>query len=191
MKKRRTPLIAALVLLMTVADRSGLCGITVIAAALHECGHLAAARAMKIPLGDFRLGLLGARLTVKGRILSYGEEWLLAAAGPLASLLCAAAGAPLFGRFPAVMTFSGVSLLLGCLNLLPIRTFDGGRMLECGIAGLWGVRAAERVLCGTSFLFLFLLWGSAVYFLLKAGDGLSLLFFSMTLFGRFFSEESS
>ena len=37
-----------------------------------------------------------------------------------------------------------------------------------------------------SFLLLFLLWASAVYFLLRAGDGLSLLFFSMALLLRYF-----
>jgi hypothetical protein len=38
----------------------------------------------------------------------------------------------------------------------------------------------------SSFLFLFLLWAIAVYFLIRAAGGISLLCFSMSLFAHFF-----
>ena len=79
------------------------------------------------------------------------------------------------------------SLLLGLLNLLPIRSFDGGRMLSAAISAMLGEGAAEYVLRLTSFLFLFLLWAVSVFFLLRAGDGLSLFCFSMSLFSHFFA----
>ena len=174
---------------MILADRSGICLITVFAAVLHECGHLLAARLLRIPPRALHLDLLGARIEVDGYLLSYGEEWLLCAAGPLVSLLAASAAAPLWSAFWAARVFSCASLVLGLLNLLPIRTFDGGRMLECLFCRFGNERVAERGMLLCSYLFLFLLWATAVYFLLRAGDGLSLLCFSMSLFLRFFDGE--
>ena len=122
-------------------------------------------------------------------MLSYREEWLLAAAGPITSLLGAAFGG-LFWRFSALAGyFSCASLLLGLLNLLPIRSFDGGRMLEGALLSFLEERSVRRVLGVSSFLFLFLLWSFSVYFLLRAGDGISLFFFSISLFSRFFGGE--
>ena len=184
-----SPAVAAVLVGMVLFDRSGLCFVTLLAAFLHECGHLLAARLLHIPLGQLRLDFLGARMEVVGRLLSYGEEWLLCAAGPAASLLLSAAAAPLWRSSMHAQMFSCASLVLGLLNLLPIRTFDGGRMLEATLHQLFETRTVQCVMRLCSFLFLFLLWASAVYFLLRAGDGLSLLVFSMSLFFRFFDGE--
>lgn len=194
MEKRRwrlhvSPPVAIALGVMILTDRTGVSLLTVLAALLHECGHLAAARLLRIAPGQMRLDFLGARMEITGRVLSYGEEWLLCAAGPLASLVAAAGAATLWGVSAHARIFSCASLVLGLLNLLPIRTFDGGRMLEVLLSGTLGVCVATRVMMLCSFLFLFLLWATAVYFLLRAGDGLSLFCFSMSLFFRFFDGE--
>lgn len=183
---RIQPMAFVLILWMLLTDRGGIALMTLAAAILHECGHILAARLMRIPLKDLRLDILGARLEVCGRMLSYSEEWILCAAGPLVSLLCAALAFPLWhlGSYP--MTFSCASLILGLLNLLPIRTFDGGRMLESILSAVFSPRLSQRIMHVATFLFLFLLWAIAVYFLLRANDGISLLCFSMSLFTRFF-----
>ena len=171
---------------MIISDRSGIGAMTLFAALLHEGGHFLASKMMNIPLSGIHIDLLGARLDVCGRMLSYGEEWLLCAAGPLTSLLASAVGA-LFWKYTGAATFfSCVSFLLGVLNLLPIYSFDGGRMLECFLKRFTTVEITRIVMRGCTFLFLFLLWSSAVYFLLRANDGLSLLCFSMSIFSRFF-----
>ncbi len=189
MRLRISPGVAILLVFMAAADRSGTVALTLLAALLHECGHLTAARLLGIPPKSLRIDFLGARMDVSGCMLSYGSEWLLCAAGPFTSLLCAAGGALLWSRCPPAVTFSCASLVLGLLNLLPIRSFDGGRMLECALSHFTTPRLTSRVMSLTSFLFLFLLWATAVYFLLRAADGLSLLCFSMSLFLRFFEGE--
>lgn len=188
---RIAPATAILLICAVALDRTGVSLLTVAAALLHECGHLTAARLLRIRPNEMRLDVLGARLEITGRVLSYGEEWLLAAAGPIASLVGAAVAAPFWSVTPHASVFSCASLVLGVLNLLPIRTFDGGRMLECFCAATMGVRGAQRVLSASSFLFLLLLWIAAVYFLLKAADGLSLFCFSLSLFLRFFDGEKT
>lgn len=194
MKRKKTrlvvaPTVALVFCALLLTDRSGLVSVTLVAALLHECGHIVAARAMKIPFRKMRIDFMGARLEIGGRMLSYWEEWLLAAAGPITSLLGAAFGGLFWGVTQLAVYFSCASLLLGLLNLLPIRTFDGGRMLEGMLLAFWDEERARRVLMGSSFLFLFLLWSISVYFLLRVGDGISLFFFSVTLFSRFFSED--
>ena len=186
MQIRVAPAAATLFLGMLLTDRSLLCFAALFAAAFHEAGHLCAARCMRIPMKSLQLDLLGARLDAAGRMLSYSEEWLLCMAGPLFSLLLAVIPAPFWGGSLFARQLSGVSLLLGMLNLLPIRSFDGGRMLSAALSVAAGERAADRVLTCSSFLFLFLLWCFSVYCLLRVGDGLSLLCFSMSLLTRFF-----
>ncbi len=187
-----TPLVPLAFLFLLLSDRGGLCAVTLVAAAVHEGGHLLAARLLGVEIRGIRLDFLGARLRLGGRALSFGEEWLLAAAGPLASLLAALFASPLWGFSHLFGWFSCASLLLGLFNLLPIRTLDGGRMLSAFLCRISTPVVAFYAVFATSAACLLLLWGLAVYLLLRAGDGLSLFFFFTELFIRFFDavEES-
>ena len=182
-----SPLVAVFFIGLILTDRSLLCLSAFLAAAFHEVGHLLAARLLGIPIRSLRLDLLGARMDTVGRMMTYGEEWLLAASGPLFSLLLSLGLFFLWEISPFAKLLSCASLLLGGLNLLPIRSFDGGRMLASSISYFFGERTSDYILRLTSFLFLFLLWAVSVYFLLLAGDGLSLFCFSMSLFSHFFA----
>ena len=189
MKRKRfliQPLAIIYLLFMLIYDRSGLAAMSLLAAALHELGHLIAARAMKIPIGAMRFDLLGARIDVKGRILSYGEEWLLCMAGPLSSFVFSLIGSFFWSNSLIAVTFSCASLILGLLNLLPIQTFDGGRMLECALLSFTTPQKTSSFLRGCTFLFLWLLWAFSAYLMIKIADGISLFFFTVTLLARFF-----
>ena len=89
---RIAPRVLLIFLLFLFTDRSGLVFVTLLAAFFHELGHILAARVMHVPFRRMRIDLMGARLEIGGRMLSYKEEWLLAMAGPLASFFAAAAG---------------------------------------------------------------------------------------------------
>lgn len=189
MKRRRfliQPLAIIYLLFMLFCDKSGLAAMSLLAAALHEVGHLTTARFMNIPIGAMRFDLLGARIDVKGRILSYGEEWLLCMSGPLCSLVCSLIGSLFWAHTRLAVAFSCASLLLGLLNLLPIQTFDGGRMLECALLSFTSPKRTNDILRGCTFLFLWLLWAFSAYLMIKIADGISLFFFTLSLLGRFF-----
>lgn len=178
---------AGLVVALLIAfDRTGFCLMTLLAALVHECGHLLAAKRLGIPWRGFSMDFTGARMEIFGRMISFFEEWLLCAAGPLSGLIFAALGAIFWKYSQYAVWFSCASLLLSLLNLLPIRGFDGGRMLECTLQPIFGDAISGQVIRLSSFFFLFLIWSASIYFLLRAADGLSLLFFSTTLFLRFF-----
>ena len=193
MKRKRfliQPLALIYLLWMLLFDRSGLAAMSLLAAALHEIGHLVAARAMHISIGAMRFDLLGARIDVKGRILSYGEEWLLCASGPLSSLVFSLVGSFFWSHSKLAIAFSCASLLLGLLNLLPIQTFDGGRMLECALLSFTSPKRTSDVLRGCTFFFLWLLWAFSAYLMIKIADGISLFFFTLTLLARFFESRT-
>ncbi len=179
------PLFVIYLVWMLLCDRSGVALATLIAASVHECGHLWAAHRLHIPMRRLRLDLPGARLDTDGRMLTPGEEWLLCAAGPLCSLLLSVASSFWWERGDFFVTLSCISLLLGALNLLPVKGFDGGRMLEAALFRFLPPRALHLLLSGATFTVLFLVWAVAVYLLLIVGDGLSMLTFSMGLLCRF------
>lgn len=163
-----------------------------IAAALHEGGHLLAARLCRIPLASLRISILGARLELCDPLLPYRDEWLLCAAGPLSSLLAAAAAGALArcGAGGEVLRdFAMISLTLGAVNLLPIGWLDGGRMFRVTCMQLLPPRVAEAVLWLVSFAFFLLLWMTSVYLLLRVGNTLTLFAFSFSLFVRFFMRD--
>ena len=169
-----------------------------LAALIHELGHLAAAVACGVRITGMRLDLFGARLELPG-LLSYRQELLVALGGPAANLLTAtvlfrawtAYGCPVCGASPSL---SGWALVLGVLlpaslglcavNLLPIATLDGGRILSCLLSLTLGADAARRVLRLLSLFLLTLLWLLSVYALLRAGQFLSLFVFSFSLLVR-------
>jgi Zn-dependent protease len=155
------------------------------AALVHELGHIAAARWVGVGIRGMKLDLFGARLELGG-LLSYGREFWIAAGGPLAGLLSVAVLYPLNtlrGR-EGIELFLGASLVLGCVNLLPVGTLDGGRMLRSAVAWMAGDRAAEGVLRWTTGLCLGMLWLLAAYALLRRGELLSVFAFSLCLLFR-------
>ncbi len=168
--------------------------IALFAAALHELGHIAAAKARGIRLESLSLDLLGARLTTGTRLCSYRDEIILCAAGPFVNLFFSSASLLLanfiFKQDPVVFEylsfFAASSAALGFLNLLPIKSFDGGRILLCLLCRPFGIYISEKIIELLSFLCCFALWGFSVYLLMRAGISLSLFVFSVSLFSRIF-----
>ena len=149
------------------------------AAALHELGHLVAACSMGTPVRGLSLDLLGARMELGG-FLSFGQEFFISLCGPLVSLVTTATAALIFRTGhggEGLLVFAAASLVLGGVNLLPVGTLDGGRMLRAAVAWLWGDRVACNVLRVTTTLLLGSLWLVAAYALLRVARLLSLFIF--------------
>lgn len=161
-----------------------------LAAAFHECGHILLARLMKIPLKDLKLDLLGAKINLSDGLISYRAEFLLCAAGPLFSfflwlLLLYSHRFPALPEVRTLLSATGdSSLSLGILNLLPVRGFDGSRMLSSVLSVLISDRFAEKADRFFTGFFLIFLWGISVYMMLINGNGLFLFTFSVMIFRK-------
>ncbi len=155
-----------------------------VSAGVHELGHIFVAKVRKLPLGGMRLDILGARISTSAPI-SYFDEWLLAAGGPLFNL-CSAA---LVFRFAStenewINLFVFSSLGLATLNLLPVETFDGARMLHCLLSMFTEGDIPYKTVRFLSYLFVLFMWLISVYLLMRVGNSLTLFIFSACLFSR-------
>ena len=155
------------------------------AAGLHETGHLLASAAVGVPMRGLSLDLFGARLEMGG-MTSYRGEAVVAAGGPFFSLVSAAVAYPMaagYGGDGAVLFFWS-SLILGGVNLLPVGTLDGGRILRCLCAALWGDRVAAGVTRVCTRVVTGLLWLWTAYALMRVSQMLTLFAFSLCLLLR-------
>ena len=150
---------------------------------LHEAGHTAMALLFHGQIRSIRLMPTGISISLS-RASSYREEFFVALAGPLMNILSAILS-PLFS--PALsQTMLTVSLLLALINLLPIRTIDGGRMLGALISHTFGENVSEKVLSFTTAVSLSLIWMLSLYIFFYSGVNFTLLIFCAYLFSYLF-----
>lgn len=120
----------------------GLLPWALLACVVHELGHIAAAVLLKGRVRGLSLSVVGAELRFEyAGVLSYGEENLLALAGPVANLLLGAVAYGMGAWLPAIL-----SVGIGGFNLLPILPLDGGRVLYNVLSAHMEQPWPERVL---------------------------------------------
>lgn len=171
---------AIILILLFLADRSFISLIPVICALIHEGGHLLILRLLRVPTGRIELTLVGMEITALPMCLSKPRRAAVLAAGGLANLISGAvahmlslylSGRASVGVCASLCVSLGVSLgffavcsyVLAAVNLLPIRTLDGGELLRT----LFGDCLGLRVISGAA---VFLLWLASVALLLFFGN---------------------
>lgn len=96
------------------------------ACGLHEGGHLLALYLFGGRLRALRLSLGGAQIVTEQGGMGYGSELLAVLAGPGVNLLLCLLAT---GGGERWYLFSGINLVLGIFNLLPLPGLDGGRII--------------------------------------------------------------
>ncbi|MBE6583562.1 MAG: hypothetical protein E7649_01085 [Ruminococcaceae bacterium] len=174
-------------------------------AVLHELGHLAAAWARGIEVEEIRIDISGARICTRQGAGSYADELILCMSGPMVNVAIVATGliaarlcelpldraAQSVERLMLAGEITGVGALSffvlcaavqGAMNLLPIKTFDGGRMLYCFLAMTANDSLAERIVGVTGGVCAFAIWTVAMYLMIRIGAGLGIYVFCACLF---------
>ncbi len=214
MKRIRVGIDAVLALvLVLLCERADIFLIYGSCAVLHEIGHLAAARARDIEIKQIRIDISGARICTEQGAGSYTDEFILCMAGPLVNVIIVVVGALIIklrgieaeqlacamerfmtdgepNRMGIAAFFVTCAAVQGMVNLLPIRTLDGGRMLYCLTAKIFSQAAAERILGVTGALCAFAIWTVALFLMLKIGAGLGIYVFCACLFFSTVSDRS-
>lgn len=103
----------------------------------HELCHVAAAILLKRKIAALTLGASGLLIDIKG-VLSYAEQLVISASGPLGSLLLYAL---LRNVYPSCAL---ISLALGIINLIPFSTFDGRGILYPALCSILPSDKCER-----------------------------------------------
>jgi Zn-dependent protease/CBS domain-containing protein len=152
---------------------------------LHELGHSLVARREGIEVDSITLWLFGGVSQFKGRYKSPGDEFRVAFAGPLVSIvlgvlavLVALANAPSY--VDGVAAWLGyINLILAVFNLLPASPLDGGRVLHSVLWRAkgdfnWATRVASEV--GQGFAYLFIALGLVMFIFQGSFSGAWLAF---------------
>ena len=177
-----TPLILALfVALSTPVLLSAL----LLAAALHELGHLAALRHFGGRISHLTVSPFGAELTIADSArLSYGAEMIATLAGPAVNLLLAVGLGLLGSRWELAYVFAGAQLVLGLFNLIPARPLDGGRLLWLLTAWFTEPYTADRVTFAVTVICAAALLAGGTAVLLRTGRSPFLLLGAVGLLVR-------
>ena len=87
--KIKVSFFALMLLLSLIISASYYAVIPIIAAVIHEAGHIICARLRGIHLKSFEVAIFGARLSIGDGIYSYSDEIAICAAGPAINFICA------------------------------------------------------------------------------------------------------
>ncbi len=183
MPKIKFSLLGAVLFVMAFADRSGESMLTLAAAALHEVGHMIMLVLLGLGIRRIAVTPLGLEIDTKRGYRSFFEEITVSLAGCAVNFITFAL---LNGRGGAAELLADASLLLGILNIMPVRCLDGGEALLAGLSLVCLPDKAERICRRVSFLTLFLLWIPAAYIFLMSGYNYSLFIMCLWLFGKLF-----
>jgi Zn-dependent protease len=91
--------------------------------ALHEIGHVAAAKALGVRVKRFGVSWKGPYIIRESG--SVDQNMLIALTGPATNLMISAC------LWPSMPQFAFVNLWFGLFNLLPVKSSDGARVLKC------------------------------------------------------------
>lgn len=164
----------------------------ILPAVLHELGHLAAAYVRGVTVREMNVTIMGARITLGG-CYSYTDEFIISLCGPLVNVISvyiANICIRYFTDTTILYDFYNASLSLAITNLLPIKSFDGGRMIHCILSNIFNSRLVNSIISTTSFIVLFSIWCVSVYFLLRLNSSLSVFVFSISMFANIFITKS-
>ncbi len=135
----RDPLPSCMALyLLLYFDSSHFLRIGLLAACLHECGHILVYCAMQRRLPVIEVTMTGFCMRTRGCALTAAQTFWLAAAGPAVNALLAAGWWLRLTRCVTLWddAFFAANLLTGAFNLLPVPPLDGAQMLAAVRAGL-------------------------------------------------------
>ena len=122
-------------------DSRGIFPLAALACIIHEFGHCAAIWRFGGRIRRIKLSVVGAEICLDSA-LGYIPEGIIALSGPGINLCSAFFSA----QFNISYLFSGINLVLGCFNLLPLKGLDGSRALYCVFALLVDAESAEKIL---------------------------------------------
>lgn len=154
------------------------------AAFVHEAGHLVCLKASGVNIYGITILPFGAVIRSDAEKLTYRKEAQAALAGPFAGLCAAAVSGVLFFVFrdPYTLFFAAANLTLSFVNLVPVRTLDGGRALEALAFSRMPFEKAESFAENVSYgAFVFLTFAS-LGLLAFTGCNFSLVIFCVCLF---------
>lgn len=147
-----------------------------LAVAVHELAHCIVALLCRVRVEQVSFRIFGA--VIQTQSMNYGQEILIAMAGPVASLLMAYA----FRGMDAV--FFIINALLAGVNLLPIYPMDGGRMFQSVLMLNMSPSSVHKIMCVIAFFVCSALMVAACWFSAAFQAGIWPIFAALVVLSR-------
>jgi stage IV sporulation protein FB len=182
MPKINISILTVLILPLVLLDPTGEIAATIIAAFIHELGHIAVILMLGIGIRAVGVTPYGLEITTVRKYRSFVEELAVSCAGCIFNFIC-------YFILMRLGTFSALaysSLILGILNALPVLTLDGGEALRALLSILFSYRTAEKTSRFISLVTLVMTWSFAAYIFLFSGYNYSLFIMTVWLFGKIY-----
>ena len=156
-------------LLIFSFDKPHFAILTLISSAIHECGHLFAAAAVRSGAG-LEGKLYGMRIRISEGTMSYTGELIILSAGPLANLVAFLVSLPSVTH-PYIAEFAFINILSAISNLLPVESYDGYRIIEILCHSFGKSFIAARLLRYVSFVCVFIIVIFSLFLMAKLNTG--------------------
>lgn len=184
MPKIRFDILSLWMTVLVFLDGSGDTLVTLIAAFLHELGHIAVMRMNRVDIREIGITPYGFEIVTARRYKSFFEEISVLIAGCAVNFLSAV----IFFRCGGLwQRFAVASATLGILNIMPVSCLDGGEALEALLNYFMLPDKANRICRSVSFVVLVSIWIPAVYIFMFSGENYSLFILCVWLFGKLFA----
>lgn len=157
-----SPFVLAVIVFTLFCERFEALLVAFASLTLHEACHTILARRLGYAVASVEVQPFGFVARLARTVVSPGDECLIAAAGPVGSIVAGCCALSLqnmvLPQNEVLAFFASYNLSLAAMNLLPALPLDGGRVVRALLSRLIGVRASVHllsftgVLLGTAFL---------------------------------------
>lgn len=133
------------VTLFLLADKTGISILALIACIIHESGHLIMFFIVGHKPTALAFEITGIRLTKPYTELSYTKELLVQLAGSFTNLAVFCSLLSSLSSINKISIFAVINLVIGIFNLIPVKSFDGGKIFEMLALKLFTVKTATSI----------------------------------------------
>lgn len=171
----------AAVCIFLLLDKSGMSAIALLACFIHELSHIIIFAAVGYTPQKLSLELTGIKLTKPATALSRGKELLVQFAGSGANLLIFFLLINTIDKISIVSLFAVTHLVLGIFNLLPLKSFDGGKILSIILSYFLSMGTTEKICNAVDFIGIFAMLICCIFMIITSRGSFSLLSITVLL----------
>jgi len=174
---------------MLVIDKSYYCILSILFALLHELGHILIILLKNLRVSKIKFGIINIDMIYDNSSflnINYKDEFLIYISGPFVNFV-------LYLMFIFVYCVNNIyifkimayqNFFLGIINLLPIESLDGYKILSLVLSRKFDINTCEKILNIISIIFLVPVSILGFMILIKSKYNFSLLIFGVYLFSR-------
>lgn len=165
----------AIVSIFLLLDKTGISVIALLACFIHEMAHMVAFIAVGYTPQKLSFEMSGIRLTKPAQELSRGKELLVLIAGSGVNLLIFLLLIKTIDKISFFSIFGVTHLVLGIFNLLPLKSFDGGKILFLSLSYFMSESTAYKICAAADFISIFLMLLCSIFMVITSKKSFSLL----------------